>query len=435
MSKKKFNLKYWPENRLEHQSQFFTLEERDRRWNRMREGMSRNGIDCIISTDAPMHNELSGAARYICNGFGVDVSNVVFPANGNPVIFPWVEALNLIAERIVFPGVDVKFNSTSVPTWGVAQQVKEFGYEKGIIGVVGLSDYGFMEGWVPHTTFSLLKRFLPEATFVDATSLMSDIKAIKSEEEIRLFEKAAAVSDRAVEKMVEYLRPGVMEQEVWAQIMYTIISAGCDFSFHGSTHLMHIGRDWYQGGPLAMQHMIQEGDVCLTEFYPKVAGYSAHPHQPVFIGKVHDDYERANEVLSESLRQGLSALTPDHTWMEVGEAFAKPVREAGMTGIQLALHGLSQTFPDPPFVPMPGCEPEGVQTADPRALHEKMPELKDFNERREEYLNSRVQPNMVLGIEPRAIKGKRGLHMGPTVLTTDGYPRILTKYGREVLRV
>jgi hypothetical protein len=55
--------------------------------------------------------------------------------------------------------------------------------------------------------------------------------------------------------------------------------------------------------------------------------------------------------------------------------------------------------------------------------------------KRTDYLNRKVEPNMAIAIEPRACIGPRGLHMGPTVITTEGYPRILTKYGRDVIRV
>ena len=198
---------------------------------------------------------------------------------------------------------------------------------------------------------------------------------------------------------------------------------------------MAIGDNFYQASIILKHHMIKEGDVILTEFYPKYGGYISHPHQVVFIGKVHEHYEKCYPVLMDSIKAGLAVMTPEHTWMEVAEAFAKPVREAGMWGIQAAAHGLGISLPDPPFLPMPGCERKKIDKKYPGSFIELIPELEFITKKKMDLLNRKVEPNIVLAIEPRACIGHRGLHMGPTVVTTDGYPQILTKYGRDVIRV
>ena len=66
-----------------------------------------------------------------------------------------------------------------------------------------------------------------------------------------------------------------------------------------------------------------------------------------------------------------------------------------------------------------------------------MPELEFMWKKSQDMLNRKIEPGVVLTIEPRAVIGEehRGLHMGPTIVTTGGYPRILTRYGREVIRI
>jgi Xaa-Pro aminopeptidase len=318
--------------------------------------MKKRSLDCLITSDGPIGTQYSAIGRYIACSFGINEPKIVFPLEGNPVLFGWLETTEGLAPRVLWPGVDLKIGGPGIPTWSVANYIKELGYEKGAIGVVGLSDYVFLEGWISYTCYSLLQKFLPKVTWVDATTMMTDIKAIKSEEEIRLIEKASEIADKAIETMVMHAKPGVLEQELWARIMYTILSEGGDSGFDGSMHIMTIGTWQFQAYPFLKHHMIKAGDVILTEFYPKYGGYTSHPHQPVFVGKVPDEYEKCHPVLLESIHQGIAAMTSEHTWNEVAEAFAKPVREAGMWGIQVAVHGLGLTMPDPPFLPMPGCE-------------------------------------------------------------------------------
>lgn len=428
---------YWPEGRMQHPSQFLPLKERDRRWNKIRDEMRKNGLDCIIAYDGPIANQLSGVARYVTNCHGTNDAWVFVPIKGNITLLPWLETVVDLTKRMVWPEVDVIIGGPGVPTWALANLIKEHGYEKGTIGVVGLSDYNIMEGWVPYTAYTNLQTFLPEAKFENATTMMTDIKAIKSEEEIKLIEKASEIADKAIETLAMYAKPGVMEQELWARIMYTIISNGGDASFAGSQHIMTTGNWVHQAWSIQQHHMIQNGDVIVTEFYPRYGGYVSHPHQPLFVGKVHQDYERCYEVLIESVKAGFYAMTPAHTWNEVAEAFAKPVREAGMWGINVVVHGIGITMPDPPFLPMPGALRTKVDPKYPGYWVEAVPELEPLWRKFHDYLKRRVEPNMVIAIEPRAIlpPDNRGLHMGPTVVTTEGTPRILTKYGREVLRV
>ncbi len=428
---------YWPEGKLEHPSQFLSLKERDRRWNRIREEMRKLGIDCLLAYDGPIGTILASAARYVTNCQGFNNGWVILPSKGNAVLLPWNENIEELAIRTVWPDVDIVIGGT-VGSWAVANWVKECGYEKGAIGIVGLSDYHFLEGWLPYHAYNNLQKFLPQAKLVDATTMMTDIKAIKSEEEIRLIEKASEIGDKAIEAMAKYAKPGVTENELWAQVMYTIISLGGDASWTGSSHLMTAG-DWiWTAYAVAQHHMIKQGDVLVTEFYPRYAGYLSHPQQPIYFGKVHEDYERCYEACLESINEGLKTLTPEHTWIEVGEAFSKPIREAGMYSVMpLAAHGISLTMPDPPMVPMSGVERKKGERKYLGTLIESIPGLEFMWKKTQEYLNRKVEPNMVLGVEPRAVigEGHRGLHMGPTVLTTEGYPRLLTRYGRDVIRI
>jgi Xaa-Pro aminopeptidase len=58
--------------------------------------------------------------------------------------------------------------------------------------------------------YEYLRRSLPEATLIEATDLVDEIKAIKSDEEIALIKKTVALQDEAMEYAKEVIRPGKM---------------------------------------------------------------------------------------------------------------------------------------------------------------------------------------------------------------------------------
>lgn len=81
--------------------------------------------------------------------------------------------------------------------------------------------------------------------------------------------------------------------------MYTVISLGGDASWTGSQHLMTVG-DWlWQAYAVPQHHMVKNGDVLLTEFYPRYAGYLSHPHQPILFWQ---SPPRLREVLPSPFR-------------------------------------------------------------------------------------------------------------------------------------
>jgi hypothetical protein len=91
MKTDEFMYEFWPKGRMEHPSQLLTLQERDRRWNKIRDEMKKRELDCLITTDGPMGTQYSGMARYIANAYGILETKIVFPIEGNPVLLMWLE--------------------------------------------------------------------------------------------------------------------------------------------------------------------------------------------------------------------------------------------------------------------------------------------------------------------------------------------------------
>src|SRR5206468_8480151 len=65
-----------------------------------------------------------------------------------------------------------------------------------------------------------VEEHVPNTKFVDATDLVDRIKAIKSEEEIALIRRAAAMQDAQWAKLVKALKPGMRDSEITALAQY-----------------------------------------------------------------------------------------------------------------------------------------------------------------------------------------------------------------------
>lgn len=74
--------------------------------------------------------------------------------------------------------------------------------------------------------FDYIKKNLPEVEFVDASSLFDEIRAIKSEDEIKVLEKSATVQDKVMGYIRAIAQPGVREYEIRSKIMQLVTDHG-----------------------------------------------------------------------------------------------------------------------------------------------------------------------------------------------------------------
>lgn len=68
-----------------------------------------------------------------------------------------------------------------------------------------------------------IKREYPLHTYLRAAVLMKSLRAIKTKEEIAVTQKAVDITGAAFERVCKFLRPGVMEYEIEAEIMHEFL--------------------------------------------------------------------------------------------------------------------------------------------------------------------------------------------------------------------
>ena len=127
--------------------------------------------------------------------------------------------------------------------------------EKGKYKKVGFVNTAQMTG-----AFHLhLLKSLPGVEFVDASDLVDEIKAVKSEEEIGFLMKTVALQDAALEYARTVIKPGRRDFEIVADIIRKV-------TYLGSEEQLVLGGSAPYGTPAPIQkrhfqnRMVQEGD-------------------------------------------------------------------------------------------------------------------------------------------------------------------------------
>ena len=204
----------------------FSLEERDRRWNLLRQEMRTADLHALISLPNEGHWDQFGAdTRYMTQIGGTQTEvGAVLPAEGE------VTAIVRGANEIEWWGLAqdwVKDIRPSRRSYGepVIERLKEIRAERvGVIGLAGL--VRAPEGIVPWGTFEKIRAALPTVKFENATDLMQQVRSVKSAEEVVFIEKAAEIIGKALDVLIEHVKVGVRENELIAEMLREIVYQG-----------------------------------------------------------------------------------------------------------------------------------------------------------------------------------------------------------------
>ncbi len=376
-----------------------TVEERDRRWNNIREAMEKRGLKCLIVWGSTGEfRDLNGNLQYLSN-----VANegyLLFPLESEPTLYSFEGGLE----------------PTWVPDWRagmplyskvMSERLKELHLENAKIGVVGLSGY-YAEMGFPYITYTSLIKNLPAAKFKDATDIVEDARLVKSEAEVRCIELACEVGEKVIQTVVDTAKPGVTEWEVKTKMWETMLRNGCEFGSmilycQGKGPLLHAGQSgWFYEMPSSK--VLEPGDVILTEFDTSYWGYKAQYNQPFSVGEPTKEWKEIARIAIEAFNSGFKVLKPGITVGELDEAFLSPIKKAGYVVANPPFHGLGLTLE----MPM-GTYPRQVNHKPDTSLI--------------------IQAGMVIEFEPHPVTPdwQKSMHLGSPVLVTKTGCRLLSK--------
>ncbi len=345
-----------------------SLEERDRRWANLRREMALKEIDCLLifSSDGCTSN-----LRYVTHISNPGIG--LFPIRGEPVIFGGLP--HTVHYALGYQNWVSQLRSGARPD-EVVIGIKEMGFEKGKIGVVGFGSMfsRMVPEAIPYTAFLKIQHSFPEATFTNETSLVERLRMIKSKEELKMLKKAAEIANMMFQAMVNTARPGRKECEVYAGMLHASTAHGGELGMIlmdiGKYPLLHA-----RGFPLSERRM-KSGDMLIIEWHSNYGGYQVGIEHSLSLGEPMPQYKEIHQVCSAVFQNCLDKLKPGVSMGEVIEDMRKPVEEAGMAYVECGIHGHGLGSPEFPSVVFggPNClvQKHGLAVIPPVIIEENM---------------------------------------------------------------
>jgi len=193
----------------------FSPQEYQRRLEKTRSAMAARDLDAIFVTDPSNQHWLTGYDGW---SFYVHQGVIVLP-DADPIWWGRNQDANggvrtvwMTDDRVIgYPDNYVQ-STERHPMQDLAERLTGMGLADKRIGVE-MDNYYFSA-----KAMQVLREELPEVTFLDVTALVNWQRGVKSEEELAFIRKAALISEKIIDGLIERVEPGIPKNEIVAEI-------------------------------------------------------------------------------------------------------------------------------------------------------------------------------------------------------------------------
>lgn len=388
--------------------------------NRARKLMNANGLEAIVAFDFENFYYLSGTRSVFLIGLQpAGMGMVILPADENkePAIIMndmegrFVASNTWIKDIRIFPtwmSMTDQSELEAQPTDKPCQIDYDYNFEllADVVSERALTKarIGISFDFIQVNKFALLKKVMPAAQFIDATSLFHKLRAIKRPEEVSHLRNAAQIAEKSMSSAAELIREGVTQRELVDRMKHYIIDEpkADNYKFVSAS----IGPHAITPSSLAREAKARPGDVIKIDSGVECSGYISDMGRTFIAGKtttkvqkIYDAIHRAHDACEKLMRPGIPMRDVFYAGMEIMRQGALPSYSRGHLGHSIGI-GISPE--EPPFI----------------SPYEERP----------------LEPGMVLCLEvPVYLKGVGALHIEDTYLITNEGHENFIKAPKELM--
>jgi len=178
-----------------------------------------------------------------------------------------------------------------------------------------------------------MKARYPLHTFCRAATIMKELRAVKTKEEVQVIQKAIDITEVAFRRLLQFIQPGVKEYEIEAEIYHSFLSQrATGVAYHSIIASGDNARTLHY---TSNNNVCKDGELILMDFGAEYGGYCADLTRTVPVnGKFT---KRQKEVYNACLHlhdYGKSILKPGisivHYTDKVGEEASKQFLKIGL---------------------------------------------------------------------------------------------------------
>jgi Xaa-Pro aminopeptidase len=117
------------------------------------------------------------------------------------------------------------------------------------------------------------KKRYPLHQYLRAATIFKDLRAVKTPEEVQVIQQAIDITAKSFQRVMKFMRPGVFEFEVEAEIQHSFLSQRATGPAYGS--ILASGENACTLHYIANNQECKDGDLILMDFGAEYGGYNA----------------------------------------------------------------------------------------------------------------------------------------------------------------
>ena len=368
----------------------FTESEYRDRHQRAQAFMDRDGLDALVVSEKNNYWYFSGLISYQLDHIQRP-QICILPKSGKPLLLVYGND-KAKAKALPWVGEVRAYTDVPFPREMIAGCVKEMGLGEAKLGFELGDDQrlGF-----PVNYLSGLTEALPKAEIKDGTAALTEMRIIKSPQEIDFMRKACEISVNAYARCLPQLRPGMTRREVADRLYISMIEEGA--------HPRHPGFLMLNASTRYDDRRYEKGDRMIADFGACYEGYYGDVTRMAIFGEPTADHKKDHETACDVIDICFESMKPGTSIAEVSRVANRELVKRGYEPVDSPKrigHGI------------------GMSRAEPPSLNEVEKEL--------------YRPGMVLALEPKVRSEKSAVHLEEDLLITETGPQFLTAGCRDL---
>ncbi len=191
----------------------------------------------------------------------------------------------------------------------------------------GLKRVGLECEWISYEYYMNCKDTFKDIEIVTVKDIVESLRLIKDEHEMRNIKRAAELADKALSYILQYIRPGMSEYEIAAELEYNIRkNGGSGVSFDV---IAASGERAAHPHGIASSKRLKTGEPLILDFGAVFNGYCSDITRTVFIGKPDDEMLRIYGIVLDAQAKGLEWAVAGKSGKEIDSIVRKVITDAG----------------------------------------------------------------------------------------------------------
>ena len=310
----------------------FERSELMARQTRLRATLAERGVDAMLVFSQESLYWLTG---YDSGGF-VYFQCALVTADDRPIVL-LTRRPDLLQARMTSTIEDVRIwwdADDANPAADLKAILEEHGL-KGARVAIELNTHG-LTGW---NLWRCQTTFGDWCALEDDGHLIRKLRVVKSPTEIEIMRKAGKICDRALDAVIAAARPGILDSELKAVYMASILGDGADMP--PNAPLFNSGERAVFGRGVTNPRPLEANDQILVEYPVPLRHYNVKTEWLIVLGQLRDEQRRMYDVARETLAEMTEMARPGTTLGEIFDCYADNLDRAGYAASRYGATGYS----------------------------------------------------------------------------------------------